>query len=77
MWAFDSFPARLRHSEENSGYARIYEVVVFGYVCNGYLVAFRNIWCDLTCAPPHEYTHLLPISEFEERYKKFKLVQGN
>lgn len=67
MWAFEKFPAVLRYSEECVG-----EVEVFGYVSAGRLIAFRVV-VDFAFEEGGD-VRLLPIAEFEEKYRKFKLV---
>lgn len=76
MWAFEGFPARLRYEIQQPGDLYVYEIEVLGYVGKGLLVAFRITTTGLRLGPyPPEPVELLPVSEFEEKYKKFTLVQ--
>jgi len=80
MWAFEKFPAKLEFLPE--GIERpTYQVEVFGYsfVGGGWmsfgtpLIVFREtvFWVGVDIGN----IHLLPVGEFEEKFKKYKLLE--
>lgn len=73
MWAFNEFPAKL---ERKALYpdGPSYEVEVFGYL-NKILVIYRVISYWIKNHDDIDNIEFLPIHEFEERFKEFKLVE--
>ena len=75
MFAFKKFPAKIRYekySGEGEDRHLILErdVTVYGYICDGQLIAFS---CDDTEGPITVAT--LPTDEFEKRFAEYKLVE--
>jgi len=85
MWAFERFPGKIEYILEGKDGPIIYQVKIFGYlqlhgnVPNEYnvtLVCFRQtIFWAINYGGVGDVC-FLPIDEFEERYKKFKLIES-
>ena len=82
MWAFETFPAKIEYTP--SGEDRpSYQVEVFGYLHTGCLnrrevdlIVFRQNSFWVAGHDDIGDISLLPKDEFQERFKKFKLVRG-
>ena len=71
MFNFKKFPAKLKHEQWNDQDEVILEreVEVFGYTCDYELIAYRNL------DSIDRDVFLLPVKEFEERFKDYELVE--
>lgn len=76
MWAFDSFPGKLRSPPDyHRGTGVGHLVEVFGYILDSTMVVYRLSHDDDFPKAEDCPINLLPIAEFEEIYKEFKLVE--
>ena len=71
MWAFNGFPAQLKVERKYSDGPE-YEIEVFGYV-NKSMVMFRRTAIGIS--RERGEVELLPVEEFEERFKEYKLEE--
>jgi len=71
MWAFEKFPSKIKLKRKYEDGPE-YDIEVFGYV-NKIIIMFRRISIGVTTDMGE--IELLPIREFEEEFKKYKLTR--
>lgn len=82
MWTFEQFPAKLHFREDYTDHplyetedAPLYEVEVFGYICT-LLIVYRKNSYQRKDVDNIGQIEILPIAEFEKRFKDFTLIQN-
>ena len=74
MWAFDSFPAKMEYEPEGND-RPVYQVEVLGYLrMEGGVDLVVHRMNSYWVAPEIGEVCLLPTVEFEEKFKKYTLI---